>query len=54
MWVLPHLLSAGDSYWRLLNRHAQEGDRVKKEWTVGHLQPSSLTWLDHLAPPVAQ
>lgn len=21
MWVLPHLLSAGDSYWRLLNRH---------------------------------
>lgn len=33
---------------------AQEGGGVKEEWTVGHLQPSSLTWLDHLALPVAQ
>lgn len=34
---------------------AQEGGGVKEEeWTVGHLQPSSLTWLDHLAPSVAQ
>lgn len=33
---------------------AQEGGGVKEEWTVGHLQRSSLTWLDHLAPLVAQ
>lgn len=33
---------------------AREGGRGKEEWTVDHLQPSSLTWLDHLALPVAQ
>lgn len=33
---------------------AQEGGRAKEEWTVGRLQPSSLTWLDHLALPAAQ
>lgn len=27
---------------------------MKEEWTAGHLQPSSLTWLDRLAPLAAQ
>lgn len=33
---------------------AQVSNRVKEEWTVGHLPLFSPTWLGHLALPATQ